>query len=109
MDQDNHVPIIPFIRMGHKDGINFSRTQLPMQLCYALTMHKAQGLTLDMMAIDLGDYEREGGITYVGLSRVPSLNSVTILNGFPKNKFQKMHEMQSYKERLNFVGKLDNI
>ena len=109
MDQDNHVPILPSTRTGHKDRINFSRTQLPLTLRYALTIHKAQGLTLDMMAIDLGGCDREGAISYVGLSRAPSLNSVVISNGFPENKFQKMHEMQYCKERLNFVKKFDGI
>jgi ATP-dependent DNA helicase PIF1 len=47
--------------------------QLPLILAWAITIHKAQGVSLDMAQIDAGDTIFEHGQTYVALSRVKSL------------------------------------
>ncbi len=43
--------------------------QFPLQLGYALTIHKAQGKTLDKVIIDMGNGAFAHGQTYVALSR----------------------------------------
>lgn len=54
--------------------------QIPLRLCWALTIHKSQGMTLRNVAIDLGE---GGGFatgqTYVALSRCRRLRDVTLL------------------------------
>ena len=47
-----------------------SRTQYPIRLAYALTIHKSQGQTLDKVVIGLGKSERSLGLAFVALSRV---------------------------------------
>jgi len=54
------------------------RRQIPLTLGYAITIHKAQGATLDSALIDIGPTTFECGQAYVALSRAKSLESLYI-------------------------------
>ena len=54
------------------------RSQIPLTIAYANTIHKAQGATLDCALIDIGPRTFEVGQAYVALSRVKSLDSLYI-------------------------------
>ena len=52
---------------------------------WAITIHKAQGISLDAAIIDIGDDIFESGQTYVALSRVKSLEGLYLINFNFKN------------------------
>jgi GTPase SAR1 family protein len=52
-------------------------TQFPIALAWAMTIHKAQGLTLEDVRIDLGNGAFSPGQTYVALSRARSLEGLS--------------------------------
>jgi ATP-dependent exoDNAse (exonuclease V) alpha subunit len=60
------------------------REQLPLRLAYALTIHKAQGASLDSALVDVGPSIFEFGQAYVALSRVRSLESLYIFEIHPR-------------------------
>ncbi|NBV41476.1 helicase [bacterium] len=53
-----------------------SFTQYPVRLAWAVTIHKAQGLTYDQLVIDLGAGSFAHGQTYVALSRCRTLDGL---------------------------------
>ena len=52
--------------------------QFPIRLAWALTIHKAQGLTLDKVYVDLARGSFAHGQTYVALSRCRTLEGITL-------------------------------
>jgi ATP-dependent DNA helicase PIF1 len=60
------------------DGVK--RSQIPLILAYAITIHRSQGATLDSALIDIGPSTFEVGQAYVALSRVKSLDSLYVFD-----------------------------
>lgn len=67
------------------DQLGVSVQQYPLRLAYAMTIHRAQGLTLDAARIDIRA-AREPGQAYVALSRVRTLDGI-YLTEYPKGWF----------------------
>ena len=58
-------PVVPIQRSWSDRGINYSRLQLPLTVAHAITIHKAQGMTLPRVVIEIGKQEYSAGLTYV--------------------------------------------
>ena len=55
-----------------------SFTQLPIRLAWAVTIHRSQGCTFDKVHLDLGRGCFAPGQLYTALSRVRTLNGLTL-------------------------------
>ena len=73
---DGTVPIVPIRHTWSASSAQCSRLQLPLKLAWAVTIHKAQGLTLDKVVIDVGMKEFACGLTFVACSRVRTLTDL---------------------------------
>jgi len=73
--------------------------QIPLILAWALTIHKAQGATLDLAEIDVGSGIFECGQTYVALSRIKSLEGL-YLTSFDASKIRIHKKVKEYYGKL---------
>lgn len=71
--------------------------QLPLVCAWALTIHKAQGLSLDKAAVSLNAFAY--GQSYVAASRARTLEGLTILTMDPK-KIRASPQVTEYYESL---------
>jgi ATP-dependent DNA helicase PIF1 len=78
-------------------GIGVS--QVPLIMAWALTIHKAQGSTLDIAEVDAGSGIFECGQTYVALSRVKSLEGL-YLSSFDVKRVLINKRVQDFYEVL---------
>ncbi|KND48382.1 MAG: ATP-dependent DNA helicase PIF1 [Parcubacteria bacterium C7867-002] len=72
--------------------------QYPLRLAWAITVHKSQGMSLDAIEVDLSK-SFEPGMGYVALSRVRTLNGLTIL-GINEAALQVHPEVLEYDRHL---------
>ena len=68
-------------RYDAQDDTSASFSQFPLRLAWAMTIHKAQGLTLDSAFLDIRA-AREPGQAYVAVSRVRSLAGLNFKEWF---------------------------
>jgi ATP-dependent DNA helicase PIF1 len=69
--------------------------QIPLIHSWAITIHKAQGVTLELAEIDAGSNIFECGQTYVALSRVKSLDGL-YLSAFNPQKIKVNEKVQKF-------------
>jgi ATP-dependent DNA helicase PIF1 len=82
--KNGQVIIVAFHAWNSEEVVGLQREQIPLQLAYAVTIHKAQGATLDCALIDIGKNTFENGQAYVALSRVKSLDCLYIWDFDPE-------------------------
>ncbi|KAL0280093.1 UNVERIFIED_CONTAM: hypothetical protein PYX00_001485 [Menopon gallinae] len=108
------LPIVQFNSGTHKimrekfvsksvTGAVLSRTQIPLTLAWAFSIHKSQGLTLDCIELSLARVF-EPGHSYVALSRVKSLGCLRVLDFNSKQVWANENVLRYYakfKRRMN--------
>lgn len=77
--------------------------QYPLRLAWAITVHKSQGMSLDAVEVDLSR-SFEPGMGYVALSRVRSLEGLTIL-GMNENALRVHDEVRELDEEFREMSK----
>lgn len=91
-----------FIYYDKYKKIYFKRRQFPLMLAYAITIHKAQGLTFDEgVVVNIkNDNHISAGQTYVALSRVRTKDKLHILNKFPTDKIIVDNDVVKFYETI---------
>ena len=70
------------------NGMTVSRLQFPVELAYAITIHKSQGQTLKKVVFDATKPVFAHGQTYVALSRVKRRNNIRFFKDDSKHLAQ---------------------
>jgi Helicase len=93
-------PLTPVTRFWNDKGKGCSRTQFPITLAWAITIHKSQGMTLEKAVADIGEKEFSAGLTYVALSRMKNLAGLAIDPPFSFDRLQNIGKSVQLKERI---------
>lgn len=70
-------------------------THFPLRLAWAVTIHKAQGLTFDRVMIDAEDAFASGQV-YVALSRCRSLEGITLCSRIPQSALTNARDVAQF-------------
>ncbi|KAL3110874.1 hypothetical protein niasHT_014811 [Heterodera trifolii] len=98
------IPQIQFEygRARHHRGLRFRRLQFPVRLCFAMTINKAQGQTLQRMALVLNGRQCfSHGQVYVAMSRVTQMDGIRVYAPFCKSGYETRIENVVYHELLD--------
>lgn len=84
--------------------VRINRTQYPLVLCYAITAHKSQGLTLDSVLVDFTNTEGkivpvQKGCFYVAITRVRKSDNL-FLTKFSPRFIQRNEQVETEISRM---------
>ena len=77
-----------------------SRVQVPLSLCWAVTVHKAQGMTLDRCALDLSEAFAVGQ-AYTALSRVRGMDCLELMKPLKPSNIKTSKVVLEFYRSLN--------
>uniref|UniRef100_A0A1I7XBA7 ATP-dependent DNA helicase n=1 Tax=Heterorhabditis bacteriophora TaxID=37862 RepID=A0A1I7XBA7_HETBA len=105
---NDEIEIRPVNFSVHIPGVEklVYRRQLPLQLAWAISIHKSQGLTLDAVEVTLTKVFADGQ-SYVALSRARSLSAIKVL-GFDLAVVQANKKVIRYYETIKENSLLDD-
>ena len=80
-----YVPVFPVRQDFNVGNEACSRTQFPLTVAYAITVHKSQSITVDQVVTDLSERDFQHGLSYVAVSRVKTLQGLMLESPFERN------------------------
>lgn len=82
--------------------------QFPLKLAWAITIHKSQGMTFDRMHFDLSGGVFASGQTYVAISRMRSLDGLTLSSAIMPHYIMVNPEVTEFYKTLNDYAVIDD-
>jgi len=109
-DNEKRYPIVLFLNgkvlevkphefIIDESGDVIKKFQIPLILSWAITIHKAQGMTLEFVKTDIGNSIFEYGQVYVVLSRVKNIEGLSLIN-IDYSKIKAHPKILKYYEKL---------
>ena len=83
-------------------------TQYPLNLAWAITIHKSQGMTFDRMHFDLSRGTFAEGQAYVAISRMRSLEGLTLSNSIMPHHIIQNPEIKAFANSYNDSALIDD-
>lgn len=83
-------------------------TQYPLKLAWVITIHKSQGMTFDRMHFDLTHGTFAAGQAYVAISRMRSLDGLTLSNRLQQFHIIQNSEIKAFSNSFNDVAMIDD-
>ncbi len=83
-------------------------TQYPLNLAWAITIHKSQGMTFDRMHFDLSRGTFAEGQAYVAISRMRSLEGLTLSNPIMPHHIIQNPEIKAFANSYNDSALIDD-
>ena len=99
------LPIFPATRQFLFKGTLCTRTQFPLRLAYAITVHKSQGMTLLKVVLNLALREHSLGLSYVAVSRVKTLDGIMFERPFDFDKFKPATSLVAQHREIDLVAR----
>jgi hypothetical protein len=85
-----------------------SFTQYPIKLAWAITIHKSQGMTFDRMHFDLSRGTFQAGQAYVAISRMRSLDGLTLSHPIMPHHIMQNPEVRAFANSFNDATMIDD-
>lgn len=90
--EEDGPAVVPIFRSTREFEYNrkpCSWTQFPVVVAYAMAVHKAHGLSLDRVVVNINDSEHSTGLHYVAISRARSFHGIMMIEKpFPITTFR---------------------
>lgn len=83
-------------------------SQYPIKLAWAITIHKSQGMTFDRMHLDLTRGTFAPGQAYVAISRMRSLEGLTLSNAIMPHHITLNPEVRAFANSFNDIAMIND-
>jgi hypothetical protein len=93
---DDGKPVIPILRSSREfyySNAICSRTQFPITVAYAITVHKSQGMTVHQAVLNISRKDFSLGLSYVAVSRVRTLDGILFEESFDLERFKPANSL----------------